>query len=93
MQEMRGTTILAVKDDKGVSVAGDGQVTLGQAIARHRKPVLQDEDYLENLEEDAPIVPPTPHIVEEPLEPVLTIGDMFYYKHNHPEKGHRHFFE
>jgi ATP-dependent HslUV protease subunit HslV len=33
MQEMRGTTILAVKDDKGVSVAGDGQVTLGQAIA------------------------------------------------------------
>jgi hypothetical protein len=63
------------------------------AIARHRKPVLQDEDYLENLEEDAPIVPPTPHIVEEPLEPVLTIGDMFYYKHNHPEKGHRHFFE
>jgi len=32
MPEMRGTTILAVKDDHGVAIAGDGQVTLGQAI-------------------------------------------------------------
>ena len=32
MPEMRGTTILAVKDDNGVALAGDGQVTLGQAI-------------------------------------------------------------
>ncbi|MBI9112401.1 ATP-dependent protease subunit HslV [Maridesulfovibrio ferrireducens] len=30
--ELRGTTILAVKDDKGSAMAGDGQVTLGQAI-------------------------------------------------------------
>lgn len=33
MQELRGTTIVAVKDDQGVAIAGDGQVTLGQAIA------------------------------------------------------------
>lgn len=31
--ELRGTTILAVKDDNGVALAGDGQVTFGQAIA------------------------------------------------------------
>ena len=31
--EIRGTTILAVKDDTGTAVAGDGQVTMGQAIA------------------------------------------------------------
>jgi len=31
--ELRGTTILAVKDDTGTAVAGDGQVTFGQAIA------------------------------------------------------------
>lgn len=30
--ELRGTTILAVKDDKGAAMAGDGQVTLGQSI-------------------------------------------------------------
>lgn len=30
--QMKGTTILAVLDDTGVTVAGDGQVTLGQAI-------------------------------------------------------------
>ncbi|MFO7817900.1 MAG: ATP-dependent protease subunit HslV [Thermodesulfobacteriota bacterium] len=29
---LRGTTILAVKDARGVTVAGDGQVTLGQAV-------------------------------------------------------------
>ena len=64
------------------------------AIARHRKPVLQDEDYFENLEEDAPIVPPAPHKMDEPLEDVLTIGDMFYYKHSaDSQKRHRHFFE
>lgn len=33
MQEMHGTTILAVKDANGVAIAGDGQVTLDQAIA------------------------------------------------------------
>lgn len=31
--ELKGTTILAVKDESGTAVAGDGQVTLGQAIA------------------------------------------------------------
>ncbi len=32
MMELRGTTILAVKDENGVAMAGDGQVTLGQSI-------------------------------------------------------------
>lgn len=31
--EIRGTTIVAVKDNTGTAVAGDGQVTMGQAIA------------------------------------------------------------
>lgn len=29
---LRGTTIVAVKDDNGTAVAGDGQVTFGQAV-------------------------------------------------------------
>ncbi len=34
--ELKGTTILAVKDSQGTAVAGDGQVTLGQAtIVKH----------------------------------------------------------
>lgn len=33
MQGIRGTTILAVKDENGVALAGDGQVTLGQSMA------------------------------------------------------------
>ena len=35
------------------------------AIARHRKPVLQDEDYFDQLEQDAPIMPPEPHELKE----------------------------
>ena len=31
--EIRGTTIIAVKDDNGTAVAGDGQVTFGQTVA------------------------------------------------------------
>ncbi len=31
--ELHGTTILALRDDSGVAMAGDGQVTLGQSIA------------------------------------------------------------
>ena len=31
-RSLQGTTILAVKDDTGVSMAGDGQVTIGQSI-------------------------------------------------------------
>lgn len=30
--EIDGTTILAVKDETGVTMAGDGQVTIGQAV-------------------------------------------------------------
>ncbi|WP_027178004.1 ATP-dependent protease subunit HslV [Maridesulfovibrio bastinii] len=30
--ELRGTTILAVKDENGSAMAGDGQVTLGQSL-------------------------------------------------------------
>jgi ATP-dependent HslUV protease subunit HslV len=30
--DIRGTTILAVKDARGVTMAGDGQVTMGQSI-------------------------------------------------------------
>lgn len=30
--ELRGTTIIAVKDENGTAVAGDGQVTFGQAV-------------------------------------------------------------
>lgn len=30
--ELKGTTILAVRDVNGVAIAGDGQVTMGQAI-------------------------------------------------------------
>ncbi len=35
------------------------------AIARHRKPVLQDEDYFDQLEQDTPIMPPEPHELKE----------------------------
>lgn len=31
--ELRGTTILAVLDENGAALAGDGQVTLGQSVA------------------------------------------------------------
>lgn len=31
--ETRGTTILAVKDAHGIAMAGDGQVSMGQAVA------------------------------------------------------------
>lgn len=37
MLELHGTTILAVKDDKGVAIGGDGQVTMGQSIALKHK--------------------------------------------------------
>jgi ATP-dependent HslUV protease, peptidase subunit HslV len=33
MHDFHGTTILAILDSRGVAMAGDGQVTLGQAIA------------------------------------------------------------
>lgn len=37
MQQIMGTTILAVKDAKGVAMAGDGQVTMGQAVTLKHK--------------------------------------------------------
>ncbi len=37
MKELKGTTILAVRDNKGVAIGGDGQVTLGQTIAIKHK--------------------------------------------------------
>ena len=33
MTQLHGTTILAVRDASGVAMAGDGQVTFGQAVA------------------------------------------------------------
>ncbi|NBI10980.1 DUF1576 domain-containing protein [Colidextribacter sp. OB.20] len=35
------------------------------AIARHRKPVLQDEDYFDQLEGDRPVMPPEPKELKE----------------------------
>ena len=35
------------------------------AIARHRKPVLQEEDYFEQLEGDRPVIPPAPKEIKE----------------------------
>ena len=35
------------------------------AIARHRKPVLQEEDYFDQLEGDMPVIPPAPHELKE----------------------------
>ena len=32
---IHATTILAVRDDDAVAIAGDGQVTLGQAPVQH----------------------------------------------------------
>jgi len=59
------------------------------AIARRRKPVLQDEDYFDNLEEDAPIMPPNPHEVLEPLEEdAIPVPSPSALRHRH-----RHFFE
>ena len=35
------------------------------AIARHRKPVLQEEDYFDQLEGDRPVIPPDPRTIKE----------------------------
>ena len=35
--ELHGTTILAVRDNAGVAMAGDGQVTMGQTVALKHK--------------------------------------------------------
>ena len=61
------------------------------AIAQHRKPVIQEEDYFDNLEDDAPITPPTPHEISEPLEDGPFIP--YYRPEKSSKKWHRHFFE
>ena len=38
------------------------------AIAEHRKPVLQEVDYFDQLEGDMPVIPPDPHTIEEEEE-------------------------
>ncbi len=38
------------------------------AIAQHRKPVLQDEDYFDQREHDEPVMPPEPHEISEERE-------------------------
>ncbi|MDD4291201.1 MAG: ATP-dependent protease subunit HslV [Clostridia bacterium] len=48
MQEIRGTTICAVKRDKMIAIAGDGQVTQGQSVvlkgnARKVRRIYNDE--------------------------------------------------
>ncbi len=35
------------------------------AIARRRKPVLQEEDYFDQLEGDRPVIPPEPRVLKE----------------------------
>ena len=35
------------------------------AIARHRKPALQDVDYFDQLEGDRPVIPPDPRVLQE----------------------------
>ena len=40
------------------------------AIARRRKPVLQEEDYFENMEHDEPITPPIVHEVVAEVEEI-----------------------
>jgi ATP-dependent HslUV protease subunit HslV len=40
-QDLHGTTILAVRHAGGVALAGDGQVTLGQTVVKHRAKKIQ----------------------------------------------------
>ena len=70
------------------------------AVARHRKPILEDLDYFEEMEEDTPIVPPNPHEIletETDIQPANVIGpatpaNIRYYAVKQ-KKGHHHFFE
>ena len=77
------------------------------AVARHRKPVLEDLDYFEEIEEDTPIVPPAPHEeleTETDIEPADPIGPpvtavsikqhkLKEYQRKKTGHRHRHFFE
>jgi len=74
------------------------------AIARHRKPVIENLDYFAEMEEDAPIMVPTPHEMletETDIDPADPIGPpveppkakIHYYKPREKHQKHRHFFE
>ena len=75
------------------------------AVARHRKPVLEDLDYFSEMEEDAPMEPPTHHEMLEtesdidPADPIGPPADPPKHKtktkHLKKERthNHRHFFE
>jgi ATP-dependent HslUV protease subunit HslV len=40
-QDLHGTTILAVRHQGGLALAGDGQVTLGQTVVKHKARKVQ----------------------------------------------------
>ncbi len=40
-QDLHGTTILAVRHQGGLAMAGDGQVTFGQTVVKHRARKIQ----------------------------------------------------
>ncbi len=40
-QDLHGTTILAVRHQGGLAMAGDGQVTFGQTVVKHRAKKIQ----------------------------------------------------
>ncbi len=74
------------------------------AIARHRKPVLENLDYFSEMEEDTPMMAPTPHEMletEVDIDPADPIGPpvtppkpkINYYKPRERQHKHRHFFE
>jgi len=69
------------------------------AIARHRKPVLENLDYFSEMEQDTPIMAPVPHEMletETDIDPADPIGPPVEptkaFKKDRPHK-HRHFFE
>lgn len=69
------------------------------AIARHRKPVLEDLDYFAEMEEDAPLMADTHHEMletESDIDPADPIGPpvnpVKLFKKNRTH-NHRHFFE
>ena len=74
------------------------------AIARHRKPVIENLDYFSEMEQDTPIMAPEPHEMletETDIDPADPIGPpveppkvkISYYKPKEKHQKHRHFFE
>lgn len=73
------------------------------AVARHRKPILEELDFFEDFEEDSPITAPTPHTIletESDIDPADPIGpatleesyELTPHSSRHRHR-HRHFFE